>query len=60
MRATRALALLNGRDHVLPEDVTELRHVVLRHRVLLSYEAEAEGVRSEDIIDAVFGAVPVP
>jgi len=60
VRATRALALLSGRDHVLPEDVATLRHVVLRHRVLLSYEAEAEGVRSEDIIDAVFGAVPVP
>ncbi|WP_395640203.1 AAA family ATPase [Pseudolysinimonas sp.] len=60
VRATRALALLSGRDHVIPEDVSSLRHVVLRHRVLLSYEAEAEGVRSEDIIDAVFGAVPVP
>ncbi|MGV3713069.1 AAA family ATPase [Pseudolysinimonas sp.] len=60
IRASRALALLNGRDHVLPEDVTNLRHVVLRHRVLLSYEAEAEGIRSEEIIDAVFGAVPVP
>jgi MoxR-like ATPase len=34
--------------------------VVLRHRVLLSYEAEAEGVLSEDIIDAVFGVVPTP
>jgi MoxR-like ATPase len=60
VRATRALALLSGRDHVIPEDVGHLRHVVLRHRVLLSYEAEAEGIRSEDIIDAVFGAVPVP
>ncbi len=60
VRAARAYALLNGRDHVLPDDVSSLRHVVLRHRVLLSYEAEAEGVRSEDLIDAVFGSVPTP
>jgi MoxR-like ATPase len=60
VRAARAYALLNGRDHVVPDDVSTLRHVVLRHRVLLSYEAEAEGVRSEDLIDAVFGAVPAP
>ena len=60
VRAARAYALLNGRDHVVPDDVSTLRHVVLRHRVLLSYEAEAEGVRSEDLIDAVFGAVPTP
>ncbi|AYF97151.1 AAA family ATPase [Protaetiibacter intestinalis] len=60
LRASRALALLLGRDHVIPDDVQSLRHVVLRHRVLLSYEAEAEGVRSEEIIDAVFGAVPTP
>ncbi|MEO8528354.1 MAG: MoxR family ATPase [Pseudolysinimonas sp.] len=60
VRAARASALLDGRDHVLPDDISTLRHVVLRHRVLLSYEAEAEGVRSEDLIDAVFGAVPTP
>jgi MoxR-like ATPase len=60
VRAARALALLEGRDHVVPDDISTLRHVVLRHRVLLSYEAEAEGVRSEDLIDAVFGAVPTP
>jgi len=60
VRAARAYALLNGRDHVLPDDVSTLRHVVLRHRVLLSYEAEAEGVHSEDLIDAVFGSVPTP
>lgn len=60
LRASRAFALLNGRDFVLPDDVSSLRHVVLRHRVLLGYEAEADGVRSEEIIDAVFGAVPTP
>ena len=60
LQASRALALLNGRAHVLPEDIRSLRHVVLRHRVLLTFEAEAEGVRSEDIIDQVFAAVPTP
>ncbi|MFC9983281.1 AAA family ATPase [Microbacterium keratanolyticum] len=60
LQAARALALLQGRTHVLPEDVRELRHLVLRHRVLVTFEAEADGVRSEDIIDAVFAAVPTP
>ncbi|GAA3669502.1 AAA family ATPase [Microbacterium marinilacus] len=60
LQASRALALLNGRAHVLPEDVRALRHLVLRHRVLLNFEAEADGVRSEEIIDAIFAAVPTP
>ncbi|MGF3057387.1 AAA family ATPase [Microbacterium sp. YY-01] len=60
LQAARALALLSGRSYVVPEDVRALRHVVLRHRVLLTYEAEAEGVHSEEIIDAIFGAVPTP
>ena len=60
LAASRALALLAGRSYVIPEDVRNLRHLVLRHRVLLTFEAEAENVRSEDVIDAVFGAVPTP
>jgi len=60
LQASRALALLNGRTHVLPEDVRELRHLVLRHRVLLTFEADAEGVRSEEIIDQIFASVPTP
>ncbi|GAA1723191.1 AAA family ATPase [Microbacterium paludicola] len=60
LQASRALALLNGRAHVLPEDIRALRHLVLRHRVLLNFEAEADGVRSEEIIDAIFAAVPTP
>lgn len=60
LQATRALALLKGRSHVLPEDVRELRHLVLRHRVLLTFEADAEGIRSEEIIDQIFAAVPTP
>jgi MoxR-like ATPase len=59
-QAARALALLSGRNHVLPEDVRELRYGVLRHRIHLTFEALAERVRVEDIIDAVFKAVPSP
>jgi MoxR-like ATPase len=60
LQASRALALLMGRNHVVPEDIRTLRHLVLRHRVLLTFEADAEGVRSEDIIDQIFAAVPTP
>src|SRR5690606_42056745 len=60
LQASRALALLNGRTHVLPEDIRSLRHLVLRHRVLLTFEADAEGVRSEEIIDQIFASVPTP
>lgn len=59
-QASRALALMSGRNHVLPEDVRALRHGVLRHRVHLSFEALAERVRVEDIIDAVVKTVPSP
>jgi MoxR-like ATPase len=59
-RAARALALLEGRDHVIPEDVKELRHVVLRHRIILNFEAVADNVQPETIIDAIFAAVKVP
>ena len=56
----RALAVLRGRAYVVPEDVQELRHSVLRHRLHLTFEAMAEGVRPEVIVDAVFAAVPTP
>jgi len=59
-RAARALALLEGRDHVIPEDVKDLRHVVLRHRIILNFEAIADDVRPETIIDAIFASVKVP
>jgi len=60
LQASRALALLNGRGHVIPEDIRSLRHLVLRHRVLLTFEADADGIRSEEIIDQIFAAVPTP
>jgi MoxR-like ATPase len=59
-KASRALALLSGRDHVIPDDVKALRHVVLRHRIILNFEAIADSVVPETIIDAVFDAVQAP
>lgn len=59
-RCSRARAWLAGRDYVLPEDVHAIAHEVLRHRVLLSYEAEAEGVRSDQVIARLLDLVPLP
>jgi MoxR-like ATPase len=59
-RCARAHAWLAGRDYALPEDVHAVVHEVLRHRVLLSYEAEAEGVRSDQVIDRLLDLVPLP
>ncbi|HET6806249.1 MAG TPA: MoxR family ATPase [Frateuria sp.] len=59
-RCARAHAWLAGRDYALPEDVHGVVHEVLRHRVLLSYEAEAEGVRSDQVIDRLLDLVPQP
>jgi MoxR-like ATPase len=56
----RAHAWLRGRGYVLPEDVKAIGPDVLRHRVLTSFEAEAEEVTSEDIVARIFGAVEVP
>jgi len=60
LQVARALAVLRGRAYVVPEDVQELRHSVLRHRLHVTFEALAESVQPEVIIDAVFAAVPTP
>ena len=60
VRAARAHALLDGRSFATPHDVKRVAPDVLRHRVLISYEAEADGVRSEDVVDAVLGSVETP
>ena len=54
----KARALLNGRAHVSQDDIRALAHPTLRHRVLLSYKAEAEGVTIEDVIDRLLATVP--
>ena len=58
--ASKALAFLRGRAYVTPQDIKDLAHDILRHRILLSYEAEAEGVTSETIIDHILAKLPVP
>jgi MoxR-like ATPase len=59
-KASRAIAYLKGRDHVSPIEVGLVAKEVLRHRIVLSYEAEASGVTSEQIIDRVLTAVDIP
>ncbi|HEX7277615.1 MAG TPA: MoxR family ATPase [Acidimicrobiales bacterium] len=56
----RALALLRGRDYVLPADVVDVAHDVLRHRLVLSYEALADGLLVDDLISKVLATVPQP
>jgi MoxR-like ATPase len=59
-QAAKAYAFLNGRGYVTPEDVKSIGPDVLRHRVLVSYEAEAESLTSEDVVRFLFEAVEVP
>ena len=58
--AARGCALLHGRPYATPQDVKEVVHDVLRHRILLTYEAEAENMTSDMIIDKILNEVPVP
>ena len=58
--AAKAAAFLKGRGYVVPQDVKDLVHDVLRHRILLSYEAEAEEIMSEQIIAILLERIPVP
>jgi len=60
MECSRVEALLQGRPYVLPEDVKDVAHRVLRHRIVLSYEAEAEGLSADDVIDQVLSHVVIP
>jgi len=60
VQAARAHAFIRGRGYVTPEDVKSVGPDVLRHRVILSYEAEAEDVKPEEIIQRIFDTVEVP
>lgn len=59
-RASKANALLNGRGYVTADDVKSISFPVLCHRIILSYEAEAEGITTEDIIKKIFNSITVP
>jgi len=58
--AAKAKAFIDGRGYVIPEDIRYIGKDVLRHRMLLSYEAEAEEITSEELIDQLFKEIPVP
>lgn len=59
-RASRAYAWLSGKDHASPDDVRAIAHDCLRHRVILSYEAAAEGITPDDVITEVLKQVALP
>jgi len=56
----RAIAFLQGRGYVTPQDVKDVAYDVLRHRVILTYEAEAEQMTPEDVIKTILSTIPVP
>jgi MoxR-like ATPase len=59
-QAARAHAFLRGRDYVAPEDVQALAPDVMRHRIVLTFDAEAEGLDTDAVVEQVLRAVPVP
>jgi MoxR-like ATPase len=59
-QCARALAWLAGRDYVTPNDVQAVAHDVLRHRLILTFDAEAQGISSDQVIDRLLDQVPVP
>ena len=59
-KAARANALVHGRAYATPQDVKEIVHDVLRHRILLTSEAEAENINSDNVIDKILSVIPVP
>lgn len=57
--ASKAIAYMNGRDYVLPEDIKEVALDVMNHRIILNYEAEADNVKTKDVIKALLSKVPI-
>ncbi len=58
--ASRANAMLHGRAYATPQDVKEIAHDVLRHRIILTYEADAEEITSEEVVTKILETIPVP
>ncbi len=58
-RAAKAIAYFDDRDYVLPEDIKEVAHDVMNHRIILNYEAEADGIKTKDFIEAILRKVPI-
>jgi MoxR-like ATPase len=60
IRAARVRALIEGRDYATPQDIKRVAPDVLRHRIVLTYEAEADGIRPDAVVDAILAAVETP
>ena len=60
VRAARAEAFFDGRGYVIPEDVKAVAYDILRHRIILSFEAEAEGINSENVVEKILNTVEIP
>ena len=58
--ASKAEALMNGRSFVTPPDVKRVSYDVLRHRIIMNYEGQVEGVTTDKIIDEILKIVPIP
>ncbi|RAE29036.1 AAA family ATPase, partial [Burkholderia multivorans] len=58
--AGRALAMIRGRNYVIPEDIKDLAHPVLAHRIQRNFKAPAENITSAQVVDALLMAVPTP
>ena len=59
-KAARAFAFLQGRGYVIPEDIKTMARDVMRHRLILSYEAEAEGINQDAVIEKILEKIEVP
>lgn len=57
--AAKAVAYFEGRDYVLPEDIKEVAMDVMNHRIIMNYEAEADGVRTKDVIKVILNKIPI-
>ena len=60
MRVSQAVALMAGRNYVMPDDIKKLRHAILRHRIIRTFDAMADEISVDGLIHAVFNAVAVP
>ena len=60
MKASQALALISGRDYVIPDDLKEIAKPILRHRLILRPESEMEGMTADDVIEDLLSSTPVP
>ena len=60
MRVSQAVALMAGRNYVMPDDIKKLHHAILRHRIIRTFDAMADEISVDGLIDAVFNAVAVP